>query len=90
MFQTPVTGHFDMSCAAWTGYSNFSNNGTNFIGNFKINGVDTDWEGTYQFVPDGNKINVVTSYIYVESTEYELYASKQDILHVIFHLKLIL
>ena len=64
MFQTPVTGHFDMSCAAWTGYSNFSNNGTNFIGNFKINGVDTDWEGTYRFVPDGNKIDVVTSYIW--------------------------
>ena len=36
MFQTPVTGHFDMSCAAWTGYGNFSNNGTDFPGNFKI------------------------------------------------------
>lgn len=64
MFQTPVTGHFDMSCAAWTGFSNFSNNGTDFIGNFKINGVVTDWEGTYKFVPDGNKIAVITSYIW--------------------------
>jgi len=63
MFQTPVTGHFDMNCAAWTGFSNFSNNGTDFIGNFKINGVVTDWEGTYKFVPDGNKIAVITSYI---------------------------
>jgi hypothetical protein len=64
MFQTPVTGHFDMSCAAWTGYSNFTNNGTNFIGKFKINGPDTDFEGTYKFVPDGNQIAVVTSYIW--------------------------
>ena len=64
MFQTPVTGHFDMSCAAWTGYSNFSNNGSNFIGNFKINGQKTNWEGTYKFVPDGNKIAVITSYIW--------------------------
>ena len=46
MFQTPLTGHFDMSCASWTGYSNFTNNGTNFLGKFKINGPDTDWEGT--------------------------------------------
>ena len=53
-----------MSCAAWTGYSNFSNNGTDFIGTFKINGQDTDWEGTYKFVPDGNKIAVITSYIW--------------------------
>jgi hypothetical protein len=64
MFQTPITGHFDMSCAAWTGYSNFSNNGTDFIGNFKINGQKTNWEGTYKFVPDGNKIAVITSYIW--------------------------
>ena len=63
MFITPVTGHFDMACAAWTGYGNFSNNGTDFLGNFKINGPDTDWEGTYKFVPDGNKIDIITSYI---------------------------
>ena len=50
MFQTPVSGHFDMSCAAWTGYGNFTNNGTDFLGNFKINGPDTDWEGTFKFV----------------------------------------
>ncbi len=62
MFQTPMTGHFDMKCAAWTGYSNFSNNGTDFLGYFKINGVDTDFQGTYKFVPDGTKIAVITSY----------------------------
>jgi hypothetical protein len=64
MFQTPLTGHFDMSCASWTGYSNFTNNGTDFIGKFKINGPDTDWEGTYRFVPNGTRIAVVTSYIW--------------------------
>ena len=64
MFQTPVTGHFDMSCAVWTGYGNFSNNGTDFPGNFKIIGPFTDWEGTFKFVPDGNKMAVITNYIY--------------------------
>ena len=64
MFQTPVTGHMNMQCAAWTGYSNFSNNGTDFIGNFKINGQYTDWEGTYKFVPNSNSIAVITSYIW--------------------------
>ncbi len=62
MFQTPVTGHFDMKCAAWTGYSNFTNNGTDFLGYFKINGVDTNFEGTYRFVQDGSHIAVVSSY----------------------------
>lgn len=64
MFITPFTGHFDMACASWTGYGNFSNNGTNFVGNFKINGVDTDWNGTYKLVPDGNKIDIITSYLW--------------------------
>ena len=64
MFQTPVTGHFDMKCAAWTGFSNFTNNGTDFIGYFKINGVDTDFEGTYRFVPQGTRIAVVSSYLW--------------------------
>ena len=64
MFQTPVTGHFDMKCAAWTGSSNFTNNGTDFIGYFKINGAKTDFQGTYKFVQDGNRIAVQTNYIY--------------------------
>jgi hypothetical protein len=64
MFQTPVTGHFDMKCAAWTGYSNFTNNGTDFIGYFKINGPMTDFEGTYRFVPQGTRIAVESSYLW--------------------------
>lgn len=63
MFQTPVSGHFEMSCAAWTGYGTFSNNGTYFPGNFQIIGPDTDWQGTFQFVQEGNKIAVKTNYI---------------------------
>ena len=64
MFETPVTGHFDMKCASWTGYGNFSNNGTDFPGNFKIDGPMTDWEGTFKLTPDGNKIAISTSYIW--------------------------
>lgn len=64
MFQTPVTGHFDMKCAAWTGYSNFTNNGTDFNGYFKINGAVTDFEGTYKFIQEGNRIAVVSSYLW--------------------------
>ena len=34
------------------------------MGEFKIDGPKTNWEGTYRFVPDGNRIDVVTSYVY--------------------------
>jgi hypothetical protein len=64
MFQTPIAGHFDMRCAAWNGYSNFTNNGSDFIGEFKINGQMTDFQGNYRFVQDGNRIAVITSYNY--------------------------
>jgi hypothetical protein len=64
MFQTPFKGHFDMRCASWTGYSNFTNNGTDFLGYFAINGKMTIFLGTYRFVQDGNRIAVITSYDY--------------------------
>lgn len=64
MFVTPLTGHFNMLCAAWTGYGNFSNNGTDFIGNFKIDGPVTDWEGTFKCIPEGNRIGIITTYIW--------------------------
>ena len=64
MFLTPFTGHFDIACAAWTGYGNFTNNGTNFIGvtsklmdQIQIGKEHTD-------LSDGNKIDVVTSYVF--------------------------
>ncbi len=38
MFNSIFNGTFNMSCASWTGYGNFSNDGQNFTGNFTING----------------------------------------------------
>ena len=68
MFETPVSGHFAMSCAAWTGYGNFSNNGTNFPGYFQIIGPDTYWKGTFNLVQESNRIAVVANYIYHPNT----------------------
>ena len=63
MFDTKFSGIFNMSCAAWTGYGNFSNNGQNFTGNFKIDGALNDWEGNFSFIVNGNRIAVPASYI---------------------------
>ena len=63
MFETPFTGKYNMSCAAWTGYGNFTNNGTSFMGNFKIDGVDTDFQGTFQLALQNNKIVAKSDYI---------------------------
>lgn len=63
MLDTKFSGVFNMSCAAWTGYGNFSNDGQNFTGNFKINGAVTDWEGNFSFILEGNRIAVPANYI---------------------------
>lgn len=63
MFQTIFTGRFNMSCAAWTGYGNFSNNGTSFPGSFKIDGPDTDFEGTFKLTQESNRIAIKSDYI---------------------------
>ena len=63
MFLTPFTGRFNMSCAAWTGYGNFTNNGTSFPGAFKIDGPDTDFEGTFQLIQENNRIAIKSDYI---------------------------
>ena len=63
LFNTRVDGNFTMACAAWTGYGIFSNNGQNFLGNFKIDGVKTDWEGTVNLVPENNHILLKADYI---------------------------
>ena len=64
IFNTNFDGVFKMKCAAWTGYGNFSNNGRNFPGNFKINGPLTDWEGTFYVVQENNRIALKADYIY--------------------------
>lgn len=63
LFNTKLDGNFTMACAAWTGYGNFTNTGQNFLGNFKINGVMTDWEGKFNLVPENNQIALKTDYI---------------------------
>ncbi len=64
LFNTEIDGIFSMNCAAWTGYGNFTNNDRNFVGNFKIIGVKTDWEGKFNFVPENNKIALKADYIW--------------------------
>ena len=63
LFNTKLNGNYTMACAAWTGQGNFTNNGQNFLGNFKIDGVKTDWEGTFNLVPENNRIALKTDYI---------------------------
>lgn len=64
LFNTKFNGVFNMSCAAWTGYGNFSNDGQNFPGYFKINGPMTDWEGTFNIAQENNRIALKADYIW--------------------------
>ena len=64
LFNTKVNGNYTMACAAWKGYGNFTNNDQNFLGNFKINGAKTDWEGKFNLVPENNRISLKMEYIW--------------------------
>jgi len=64
MFNTIFNGNMNMTCAAWTGTSLFANDGENFNGTFKIDGVYTDWEGNYTFTQENNRIVVTADYFY--------------------------
>lgn len=64
LFNTKFTGNYTLACAAWTGYGNFTNTGQNFIGNFKIDGVMTDWEGTFNLISVNNQIALKSDYIW--------------------------
>lgn len=64
MFNTIFNGNMNMTCAAWTGTSLFANDGENFNGTFKIDGVYTDWEGNYTFTQENNRIVVTADYYY--------------------------
>ncbi|MEN6573052.1 hypothetical protein [Methanobacterium aggregans] len=70
VFATPMNGTFTTHCGNWTGYGNFSNNGTYFPGQFKIDGPVTDFRGSFQFVQDGKRIKIMADYVY--------YPHKQD------------
>lgn len=63
IFNTKFDGNFNMNCAAWTGYGNFSNDGQNFPANFKIDGKETDWEGTFNVIQQNNRIAIKANYI---------------------------
>jgi len=54
----------NMTCAAWTGTSLFANDGENFNGTFKIDGIYTDWEGNYTFTHENNRIVITADYFY--------------------------
>ncbi len=64
MFNTTFKGHMNLTCAAWTGVTYFQNDNNNFTGNFTIDGVMTDWEGTYTLKRDNFRILGVSNFIY--------------------------
>jgi hypothetical protein len=64
MFNTTFKGHMNLTCAAWTGVTYFQNHDNNFTGNFTIDGVMTDWEGTYTLKRDSFRILGISDFIY--------------------------
>lgn len=64
MFRTPLSGHYNMTCAAWNGGGNFTNDGTNFRGDFRINGVETFFGGNFTLKPEAGRIVLRANYIY--------------------------
>lgn len=62
MLKTKFKGVLNYKCAGWTGNGNFTNDGKNFKGFFKINGDITYWEGTFKLIPDGNRIAMPAQY----------------------------
>lgn len=82
MFNTKFDGTYSMSCAAWTGTGNFSNDGQNFIGNFKINGPMTYWKGTFSLKQDGNRIKLQMNYIWHPNKNPEKAKNVQKIVYM--------
>ncbi|MDZ4172294.1 MAG: hypothetical protein U1C19_09000 [Methanobacteriaceae archaeon] len=56
MFNTEFNGTYNMSCAAWVGSGNFSNNGKLFNGSFEIIGQITYWKGTFNLTQEDTRI----------------------------------
>lgn len=82
MFNSIFNGVFNMSCAAWTGYGNFSNDGQNFLGNFTINGPMTYWGGKFNLKPDGNRIKLEMDYIWYPNKSPEKVKKVQDTIYM--------
>jgi hypothetical protein len=64
VFNTKLSGVFNMSCAAWTGNGTFVNDGKNFTGNFTINGQETNYLGNYSLQKENNRIIIISDYGY--------------------------
>jgi hypothetical protein len=69
IFNTTFKGHMNLTCAAWTGTTYFQNDGKTFTGNYTIDGVMTDWEGTYTLKQDGLRIMGVSDFIYYPNNQ---------------------
>jgi hypothetical protein len=82
MFNTILTGNMNMTCAAWTGTSQFQNDGKNFNGTFFINGVYTDWEGNYTLTLEDGRLVITADYIYYPKNKPE----EADDLHSVYYL----
>ncbi|MEL7669275.1 hypothetical protein [Methanobacterium sp.] len=82
MFNTKFDGIFNMSCAAWTGEGNFSNNGQNLTGNFKIDGPMTDWKGTFNVKEDGNRIKLQMNYIWYPHGSPQKAKNVQEVIYM--------
>ena len=84
MFNTIFNGNMNMTCAAWTGTSNFQNDGQDFTGNFFINGVYTDWKGNYTVTrdPTQGRIVITADYIYYPKNQPDDY----QVLHSQYYL----
>lgn len=64
MFSTPLRGHYRMTCAAWDGGGNFSNDGRTFKGDFRINGVETFFGGNFTLRSENGRIVLSADYIH--------------------------
>jgi hypothetical protein len=82
MFNTCFDGVFDMSCAVWTGTGNFTNDGQNFLGNFKIDGPMTDWKGTFNVKEDSNRIKLQMDYVYYPNKDPQKAKNIQEIIYM--------
>ena len=82
MFNTAFDGVFNMSCAAWTGNGNFSNNGQNFTGNFMIDGPMTDWNGTFNVKEEGNRIKLQMNYVYYPNNNPQAAKNIHEIIYM--------
>lgn len=64
MFSTVFDGYYNMTCAAWTGGGNFTNDGKNFTGDFTINGAETFFTGNFTLRRQDARMVLHADYIY--------------------------